>query len=418
MNIIKNPTDILLIEEEEELWVEKEPKAGDHIKVSRGLYTHHGIFIGYNEVIHFASKDDSDDILGDNNEVISTSLDKFLRGGLLEVKEYTEDELDDLYPVNDIISYARHCLGDSGYNLIFNNCEHFTNMCTLGEHRSKQVENILGVGGKKMGLFTFLFGGKKRETVSTTYEPDKVRVAEIEAQAKLMLEKLKGENIKINTQMQKELASHLIEQEKLLMQAKIEGFNNIVDKLASLSNEMILIRIEKMKELEVAQNESEKEIIAYYDEFANRLEEKNRDFEMNHLPNLNKQRDSYEKGNASWNTYNKLINKRLERYFDEMQKEAESFRKQREKRLDSTIRIREIVELQLNEISKKTLELVEKKSKFLESNNQVLLENSKINKLQIDASIMEEKQEVLNAEVVKPEVKKEPSFDSKTIDIS
>jgi len=93
MNIIKNPTDILLIEEEEELWVEKEPKAGDHIKVSRGLYTHHGIFIGYNEVIHFASKDDSDDILGDNNEVISTSLDKFLRGGLLEVKEYTEDEL-------------------------------------------------------------------------------------------------------------------------------------------------------------------------------------------------------------------------------------------------------------------------------------------------------------------------------------
>ncbi len=374
--------------EEDEIWIKRDPKPADHIKVSRGLYTHHGIFVGYNEVIHFASKEDSDDILGNNNEVISTSLDKFLRNGILEIKEYTDEELEDLYPVNDIISYARHCVGDDGYNLIFNNCEHFANSCTLGRHRSKQVEKVLG--GKNMGLLGTiagflggLFGGNKgkRETVTTIYEPDKVRVAEINAQANAMMEKLKGENIKINAQMQKELVSHLIEQEKILMQAKLEGFNDIVDKLASLSNEMILIRINQMKELEIAQNESEKEIISYYEDFKNRLEEKNKDFELNHLPKLNEQRDKYEEGSASWKTYDELIGKRLEHYFNEMQKEAESFRKQRENRLEANREIRKIVEIQLGEITQKTLELINKKSELLElkDNERILIENTKSN---------------------------------------
>jgi hypothetical protein len=388
-NIIGNPIEVMVFEESE-IWVKRNPKSGEHIKVSRGVYTHHGIFIGYNEVIHFASKEDSDDILGNNNEVISTSLNKFLRNGILEVKEYLDDELDDLYPVHDIISYARHCIGDKGYNLIFNNCEHFANSCTLGRHRSKQVENVLG-GGKKMGFLATvsgflggLFGGKdngKRETISTIYEPDKVRVAEINAQANIIMEKLKGENIKINAQMQKELVTHLIEQEKILMQAKLEGFNNIVDKLASLSNEMIMIRMAQTKELEAAQSDSEKEIVSYYEDFKNKLEEKNRDFDLNHLPKLNEQRGKYEEGSASWKTYGKLIDKRLDFHFDEMQKEAKSFREQREKRLESSREIRRIVEIQLGEITKKTLELVDKKSELIElkDNERILIENAQSN---------------------------------------
>ena len=421
---IENP--VILSLEEEEIWSEKTPKSGDHIKVSRGLYTHHGIFIGYNEVIHFASKKDSDDILGDNNEVISTSLNKFLRGGILEVKVYNDNELDDLYPIHDIINYARGSIGESGYNLIFNNCEHFANSCTLGNHRSKQVENVLG--GEKMGLMAiiggflggmFAGGEKKRETVSTIYEPDKVRVAEINAQANLMMEKLKGENIKINAQMQKELATHLIEQEKILIQAKIEGFNNIVDKLASLSNELIMVRIDKMKELEIAQNESEKEIISYYEDFKDKLEKKNRDFDLNHIPKLNEQRDKYEKESASWNTYNKLIDKRLEIHFDEMQKEAESFRNQREKRLDSNRDIRKIVELQLGEITKKTLELVDKKSKLIElsDNEKLLIENTQKQMMLNSNEKISQKPQVVVEDTIKENMKDDKK-DYKTIEIN
>lgn len=138
-------------------------------------------------------------------EVITSDLDYFLKGDKLEVKEYTDGELEDLYPVDHIVKYARACLGDKGYNLVFNNCEHFANTCTLGRFRSKQVENVFGAlfdkgpvvyGGKNMGLIRGgidfvkgLFGRNRdegsRSTTNTTYnyEPDKVKIAEIEANA-------------------------------------------------------------------------------------------------------------------------------------------------------------------------------------------------------------------------------------------
>jgi len=31
-------------------------KRGDHIKVSRGLYSHHGIFAGNGQVIHYSGE--------------------------------------------------------------------------------------------------------------------------------------------------------------------------------------------------------------------------------------------------------------------------------------------------------------------------------------------------------------------------
>lgn len=37
----------------EEIWVQKNPVMGDHIRVKRmhGIYTHHGIYVSDNEVI-------------------------------------------------------------------------------------------------------------------------------------------------------------------------------------------------------------------------------------------------------------------------------------------------------------------------------------------------------------------------------
>ena len=51
-NIIMNPN-FNIIEEEPEIWIEKRPAMGDHIRVNRGLYCHHGIYVSDNEVIHF-----------------------------------------------------------------------------------------------------------------------------------------------------------------------------------------------------------------------------------------------------------------------------------------------------------------------------------------------------------------------------
>ena len=96
-----------------EEWVQKTPVKGDHIRVMRigGLYAHHGIYVSDEEVIHFTGKD-SDSVLDWSKcEVIKTDLSAFLKGGTLQVKEYSDEEFQDLYSPDQIVIYARS-LGD------------------------------------------------------------------------------------------------------------------------------------------------------------------------------------------------------------------------------------------------------------------------------------------------------------------
>ena len=121
----------------------KKRKKGAHIRVSRGLYYHHGIYISDDEVIHFSGVK-SDSILDwENCRVISTDLDTFLCGGKLEIKIYSKCDSKKLKNVDDIISLARRCVGQSGYSLFTNNCEHFANYCTINKKISHQVENFI-----------------------------------------------------------------------------------------------------------------------------------------------------------------------------------------------------------------------------------------------------------------------------------
>ncbi len=315
----------------------------------------------------------------------------FLKGGELFVREYSAEEKTELWNDETIIHYARSCIGDDGYNVVFNNCEHFCNQCTLGEHKSKQVEDVLNPfnrgGSKMLGLLTKLF---TKDKTMTTYEPDKVRVAEIENQTKMMLKKLEAENIVLNAKMQKELVSHMIEQEAVLIQAKIEGYSTLLKEIGNFNNSLIELRIEKSIELEQNQNENEKDILSYYENFENKLNENNNDFELNHLPKLNVMRDGYEKGSASYEIYSQMIIERVKLHIQKMTEDAHFFREQRVKRLETSRDIHKALQANLNEMNKKMLEIASKKSDLLE-----ISENEKILLEQSQSKMLENKKETL-----------------------
>ena len=46
---------------------------------------------------------------------------------------------------DEIIAYAKAHLGEGGYNLVTNNCEHFSNRCAFGVSNSSQVEEIFSM---------------------------------------------------------------------------------------------------------------------------------------------------------------------------------------------------------------------------------------------------------------------------------
>ena len=132
------------------MWSFKKPEYGSQIRVNRGLYYHHGIYESDDCVYQFASPEGSE-ISPETAVVCTTTLKKFLNGGDLEVREYTEEELKELKPKDEIIKYAKEHLGEMGYNLISNNCEHFSNRCAFGKSESEQVNDIFSLLG---GLFS------------------------------------------------------------------------------------------------------------------------------------------------------------------------------------------------------------------------------------------------------------------------
>lgn len=121
------------------------PKFGDQIRVNRGLYYHYGIYISNDEVIHFASLIPGYETSPEHASVCNTSLDIFLKGGILECANYSKEEMDKKRTPNEIVEYAKSKIGEKGYDLLKNNCEHFSNECVFGYKKSSQVDNVLSL---------------------------------------------------------------------------------------------------------------------------------------------------------------------------------------------------------------------------------------------------------------------------------
>ncbi len=127
---------------------EKKPERGDQIRVNRGLYYHHGIYENDDIIYQFASPVGSE-VSPETAIICTTNLKGFLHDGELEVRIYTEEELNKKRNADEIIEFAKAKLGSNmgGYNIISNNCEHFSNLCVFNEAKSNQVDDVLSFLG-------------------------------------------------------------------------------------------------------------------------------------------------------------------------------------------------------------------------------------------------------------------------------
>lgn len=333
MSIISQPDLGLILDvDPQEIWNYTQCKKGDHIRVSRGLYSHHGVYISDEEVIHFTGTDDDSVLDWSKCEVIKTDIDDFLCCGTLEVKEYTEEELDDLYPVEHIVHYARVCLGDAGYNLVINNCEHFANMCTLGRFRSKQVERVFDIilrggslpkkrRGNDMGFFNrvgdawnaFLGNGKssgggRTSTANTyNYEPDKVKVAEIEADTRLRLADRENERIELMKNARLDMLEFEYKSNIALEEAKARGLNYMTQTILDMQEKLNEVAEKRLAIIEKGSLQIIKEIEGFYDELGNKIKADDDAYNTDKLPQLLHLLEGYEIGTPSHELYRKRI---------------------------------------------------------------------------------------------------------------
>lgn len=111
---------------------------GAHIKSSRVLYAHHGIYIGNGEVIHYSGLAND---LKNEGKIEKISLSEFANGHTIELIQYPTDKV--LYSPDEIVQRAKSKLGENAYDLIQNNCEHFACWCVTGKSVSHQVKTAV-----------------------------------------------------------------------------------------------------------------------------------------------------------------------------------------------------------------------------------------------------------------------------------
>lgn len=117
---------------------------GDHLKFKGAfgypsLY-HHGVYVGNGTVVHFYAQNAKDK---NNAEIQAISLQRFID----LASPHPVEKVVTLRPRLPVAVIQQRCLsklGQKDYHVLLNNCEHFANWATTGEHRSYQVETTLG----------------------------------------------------------------------------------------------------------------------------------------------------------------------------------------------------------------------------------------------------------------------------------
>ena len=113
---------------------------GAHIRCKVGNFYHHGIYIGNDEVVQFGLPFD---MLVDAKDikVIKSPISDFCGDNdFIEVYCYSKKELKQKFSDEQIIANALSHVGDAGYSIIKNNCEHFANLCIFGKKISDQID--------------------------------------------------------------------------------------------------------------------------------------------------------------------------------------------------------------------------------------------------------------------------------------
>ena len=119
-------------------------KPGDMIRVKLGPVWHYGVYASDDEVIAFGLPPWPAPPPPETVRVVATDIDVFACGQMVEQAVFGFLEKRRRVPPEESIRRARARLGEGGYDLLNNNCEHFARACVLGTHESEQVRKALG----------------------------------------------------------------------------------------------------------------------------------------------------------------------------------------------------------------------------------------------------------------------------------
>ncbi|MBR2975116.1 MAG: lecithin retinol acyltransferase family protein [Clostridia bacterium] len=123
-------------------WKLIDPVYGDMIRVKSGSIWHYGIYVSDEQVVQFGLAPRQRARVSDAQVVVCQStMDEFCDGSFVEVA-VPEKRDKKRTPPAQTVQNALDRLGEGGYNIVHNNCEHFAYQCYLGQKYCSQTDDI------------------------------------------------------------------------------------------------------------------------------------------------------------------------------------------------------------------------------------------------------------------------------------
>ncbi len=124
-------------------WALKQAALGDMVRVKSGSIYHYGVFVSEDEIIQFGLAPAlRPSVKPCDVEVCVSDVDGFLGGGFLEVAVLDRKESKKRRSPKETVAMARSRLGEKGYHILYNNCEHFAYECVMGERYCSQTDLV------------------------------------------------------------------------------------------------------------------------------------------------------------------------------------------------------------------------------------------------------------------------------------
>ncbi|KAI8509780.1 hypothetical protein Bbelb_122080 [Branchiostoma belcheri] len=113
-------------------------KEGDLLEFPRFAFSHWGVYVGDEKVIHLVQVGDD----WDKGEIKEDLFWDVVGNSLAKINNYL-DEKKAVLPGHEIVERARGKVGPSDYDALKYNCEHFATWCRYKESFSEQVKNVI-----------------------------------------------------------------------------------------------------------------------------------------------------------------------------------------------------------------------------------------------------------------------------------
>lgn len=216
----------------------------------------------------------------------------------------------------------------------------------------------------------------------TIYEPDKVKVAELENKRMEKAIEAQKEIIKMNQEMQ-----------LLIIEAHQKGFEQSVETLKEMMATLNQIAQERLMLIENGHYEIVKKIENLYMELEKEIREDNDKFNMEQLPKMLEMLNKFEKDSQSAKLYEKSIDRQIELNAEFFMKKLNALHVRQRMMIESTIKSKELI---LGESSQIVIERMQFLEKQLETQKSIpILSNTKLPELphqhkELEAKIVKE----------------------------